>query len=399
MKKSYSGKAITNNFELFTQKIEKVLNFLVDYDTMIIPHLLLEYWITMTITSNRNSLRFFYYKTADAPSWTFPVGNSQEVCVVTNGAMRFGCVVPFGTTHFLFKEENPMKAERINILKYITFGSLIVCIINCLMFLIRLFESGFDNATIVGCLFITYTAEGVGFFLKALGVWKNNVKLSADILLVLSSSLIYFVELFAFEHNWTLLLTALGFFALMLMNMYHTTSDTDNKSFAFFIIAVLLFGYVFCSNTFLTIRDLIMGESLMIVNFLLFFISELAMIFYCFWLFGIWYGSKGKFTFKDTVSRIKSQLTDKEYVFTVDKNGVGHISGFKQNTRNRVKIKRFILTDLQQNPTEYIYTSATVGGITTGGVTKIGGNYKYTSRVTNKYKLHSSLSGKKKNSK
>ena len=46
---------------------------------------------------------------------TLPLGglcllvNSQEVCVVANGAMRFGCVVPFGTTHFLFKEENPMK--------------------------------------------------------------------------------------------------------------------------------------------------------------------------------------------------------------------------------------------------------------------------------------------------
>ena len=34
---------------------------------------------------------------------------SIGICVVTNGAMRFWCVVPFGTTHFLFKEENPMK--------------------------------------------------------------------------------------------------------------------------------------------------------------------------------------------------------------------------------------------------------------------------------------------------
>ena len=39
--KSDSGKAIAKNFELFTQIIEKVLNFLVDYDTIMIPHLFL----------------------------------------------------------------------------------------------------------------------------------------------------------------------------------------------------------------------------------------------------------------------------------------------------------------------------------------------------------------------
>ena len=49
----------------------------------------------------RQSLRFAMSKTQ-----TLPLGglcllvNSQEVCVVANGAMRFGCVVPFGATHF-----------------------------------------------------------------------------------------------------------------------------------------------------------------------------------------------------------------------------------------------------------------------------------------------------------
>lgn len=65
----------------------------------------------MTITSNRNSLRFFYDKTADAPLWISLFVDFQVICVVTNGAMRFGCVVPFGTTHF-FKEENPMKDKK-----------------------------------------------------------------------------------------------------------------------------------------------------------------------------------------------------------------------------------------------------------------------------------------------
>lgn len=46
-------------------------------------------------------------KTQSLPLGLFLLVNSQEVCVVTNGAMRFGCVVPFGATHFFyFKEEN-----------------------------------------------------------------------------------------------------------------------------------------------------------------------------------------------------------------------------------------------------------------------------------------------------
>ncbi len=288
-----------------------------------------------------------------------------------------------------------MKAEKINILKYITFGSLIVCIINCVMSLVSLINGGFDNSTVVGILFIAYAAMGVGFLVLALGLWKNNVKVLADIILVSASSVIYFVELFTFEHNWTLLLTFLGFFALLLMKLYYYFSDNNNKSFAFFVISILLFGVVFCSNLFLAFRDLSMGASLDIINFLLFFISKSAMILYCIWLFGFWYGFKKGGSFKETASRYKSQLTDKEYVFTVDKNGVGHLSGFKQNTRNKVRIKKFIMTDIKQNPTEYIYTSATVGGITTGGITKIGGNYAYTHSGTNKYKLYSSISGEK----
>ena len=47
--------------------------------------------------------------------------------MVTNGAIRFGCVVPFGTTHFLFKEENPMKKVLALLLTLAFVLSLVAC--------------------------------------------------------------------------------------------------------------------------------------------------------------------------------------------------------------------------------------------------------------------------------
>lgn len=63
------------------------------------------------------------------------------------------------------------------------------------------------------------------------------------------------------------------------------------------------------------------------------------------------------------------------------------LSGFQQNTRKVVKISEVILTDLKYNPAQYIYTSATVGGITTGGITKIGDNYSYSNKGSKRYSL------------
>ena len=51
-------------------------------------------------------------KTQSLPLGLFLLVNSQEVCVVTNGAMRFGCVVPFGTTHFfILRRKRKMSIE------------------------------------------------------------------------------------------------------------------------------------------------------------------------------------------------------------------------------------------------------------------------------------------------
>lgn len=47
---------------------------------IMIPHLLLEYGITMTVLPIRIRLRF-YDKNAVAPSWSFPVGKqSRSLC-------------------------------------------------------------------------------------------------------------------------------------------------------------------------------------------------------------------------------------------------------------------------------------------------------------------------------
>lgn len=57
---------------------------------------------------------------------------SRLICVVTNGAMRFGCVVPFGTTHFfILKEDNPMKKTLSIILAIILAMSAVLSLTAC----------------------------------------------------------------------------------------------------------------------------------------------------------------------------------------------------------------------------------------------------------------------------
>lgn len=70
---------------------------------IMIPHFLLEYGISMTLSPNGKVCVFVVSKTQMLLLGLCLLVNIQVICVVTNGAMRFGCVVPFGTTHFYFK--------------------------------------------------------------------------------------------------------------------------------------------------------------------------------------------------------------------------------------------------------------------------------------------------------
>lgn len=207
-----------------------------------------------------------------------------------------------------------MKTKKLDVFKYITFGTLIVSIINCLISVSNLANAEMDNGVYSVLFIISYLAEGVGFLLLALGVLKNKMRLSAYIILVISSFMIYLVELLSFGHNWTLLLIFFGFFAILLMDLYFVFSTNDSKAIFFNIIATLLFVYVVCSNLFLTFREIFLGASLDWFYFLLAFVSQLAMVLFC-----IWYGLykqifKGSFSIKDLVSveGYQGSLTEKE---------------------------------------------------------------------------------------
>lgn len=152
-----------------------------------------------------------------------------------------------------------MKTKKLDVFKYITFGTLIVSIINCLISVSNLANAEMDNGVYSVLFIISYLAEGVGFLLLALGVLKNKMRLSAYIILVISSFMIYLVELLSFGHNWTLLLIFFGFFAILLMDLYFVFSTNDSKAIFFNIIATLLFVYVVCSNLFLTFREIFFG--------------------------------------------------------------------------------------------------------------------------------------------
>ena len=207
-----------------------------------------------------------------------------------------------------------MKTKKLDDFKYITFGTLIVSIINCLISVYNLANAEMYNGTYSVLFILSYLAEGAGFLLLALGVLKNKMRLSAYFILVLSSFTIYFVELLSFGHNWTLLLVFFGFFAILLMDLYFVFSTNNSKAIFFNIIATLLFVYVVCSNLFLTFREILMGASLDWFYFLLAFFSQLAMVLFC-----IWYGLYkqifiGSFSIKDLVSveGYQGSLTEEE---------------------------------------------------------------------------------------
>ena len=221
-----------------------------------------------------------------------------------------------------------MKSKKLDAIKYITFGALIICAIACVVSLIIMYASGAFETKIltdkVGIFprtriesganpilyILGYVAESVGFLLFALGVFKNKVKLFPQFLLVLSSAFFYFIELITKEHNWTLLLMFIGFFFAMLMYLYNSFSMTNSKSIFSLTVATLIFVYVFISNVILAIKSIFTGES---VSFNSYFFG-LAMALYC-----INYGIskqmfKGKFSIKDlvTVEGYEGVLTDEE---------------------------------------------------------------------------------------
>ena len=74
---------------------------------IMIPHFLLEYGITISFFTNnlqKSEVCDFVVSKPQMLRFGFRFFVIiQVICVVTNGAMRFGCVVPFGTTHFYFK--------------------------------------------------------------------------------------------------------------------------------------------------------------------------------------------------------------------------------------------------------------------------------------------------------
>ena len=54
----------------------------------------------------------FYLLVKTHPPYWHPSGLFQYVCVATNEALRFSCVVSFEATHFLFSRK--MRGENIN---------------------------------------------------------------------------------------------------------------------------------------------------------------------------------------------------------------------------------------------------------------------------------------------
>ena len=74
-------------------------------DTIMIPHLLLEYGITMTVLPIRIRLRF-YDKNAVAPSWSFPVGKqSRSLCGSKWGYAFWVCSSIWDYTFFILRRK------------------------------------------------------------------------------------------------------------------------------------------------------------------------------------------------------------------------------------------------------------------------------------------------------
>ncbi|MEE1017605.1 MAG: hypothetical protein U0L27_08045 [Ruminococcus sp.] len=209
-----------------------------------------------------------------------------------------------------------MQSKKRDVIKYITFGALIICAIACVVSLIIMYSSGKINTSFTHSFrmypeankvfnTIAYLLLAAGFVLLAL-----NYNLLPLTFLILSSFYLYFIELMAKGHDWTLFLMFIGFFVALLMYLYNIFSMTNTKSIFYLIIATLIFVYIFISNVILAVKSILTGASVSFNSCL----YGLAMTLYCI-NFGISNQVfNGKFSIKDliTVEGYVGVLTDEE---------------------------------------------------------------------------------------
>lgn len=110
-----------------------------------------------------------------------------------------------------------------------------------------------------------------------------------------------------------------------------------------------------------------------VAHFILGFIGCIVEIVVAIWA-SVWCHIKDKEHEAEQI--MKKALLEKELKqYATFSNGVLKLTKCSPQFSNALQISKVMYTPMSYNPARYIYTSATVGGITTGGVDKVGGNY------------------------